>query len=417
MNDVNDNEREEVAASAGRKVDQPFLTVLVMIAAALVFIWQQVDWGQAMGFLAPGGAVVRSGRWDAVLTSVFAHGDFLHIAFNLSWIWLFGRVLEAHLSKGLWVLLFLTCALFASAAELAWSDQLGIGLSGVVYGWAGFIWCARGRYPAFRGVINKQTALWLMGWLIFCFVMTKMGTMHIANAAHFGGLVAGALLGWANAGTAGRRAWRRADELETVTGGDAKDGRVATRNTVLVCVVLLALAAGSVLYAPWTPSYNATAAMRAFEAKDYARARLMVDRVLQTNNDFTAWATILSADLYTQQGKYQAAAAQYEKMYPELKDEVNYLNSYAWLLATCPNAAARNGKRAVEVATRAAEVTQWKHVVVLDTLAAAYAESGNMPEAVNWQTKVNAMMPFGQQYQERLELYKAGKVFREGGAK
>lgn len=407
MNDVNDNEQGAVKRAGWWEAHVPVLTVLVMLVAAAVFVWQQVDLDWTTSLLAPGAAVVRGGRWDAVLTSVFAHGDALHIAFNLLWVWVLGRVLEANLSKGLWLVLFFTCALFASAAELAWEDQLGIGLSGVVYGWAAFMWSARGRYPAFREVMNKQTVLWLVGWLVFSFVMTKLGKMQVASAAHIGGAVAGVLIGWVNAGSAGRRAWR--------STADAPVGKVkgGTISTVLACLGLLALAVGSAVYAPWAASYNAAAAMKAFEAKDYAKARVTVDRLLKSKNDYTAWATILSADIYARQGDKRAMAAQYEKMYPELKDEVNYLNSYAWLLATCPDPAVRNGKRAVEVATRAAEVTQWKHVVVLDTLAAAYAEAGNMPEAVKWQTKVNAMMPFGQQYQERLALYKAGKAFHE----
>ena len=56
------------------------------------------------------------------------------------------------------------------------------------------------------------------------------------------------------------------------------------------------------------------------------------------------------------------------------------LNNLAWLLATSPNAALRNGDEAVVLAKQAVELggAEWR---LLDTLAAAYAEAGRFPEA------------------------------------
>jgi membrane associated rhomboid family serine protease len=254
VNELNDDEGKEVIASLRRTTDRPILTLLVMIAAGLVFIWQKADWNQAMDLLAPSGVTIFQGRWDGLFTSVFLHGDLLHIFFNLSWVWLLGRVLEANLSKWFWALLFVTCAVFASAVEFAFADQLGIGLSGVVYGWAGFVWFARARYPAFSGVINQQTAMWLAGWLVFCFVMTKTGSMHIANGAHFGGLVAGSAIGLAMRGS--------------------------TRRAGLVCLGFLGLTVGSLIYAPWSASYHAAEAIRYSSRDDRAAALRALEKEL-----------------------------------------------------------------------------------------------------------------------------------------
>ena len=59
---------------------------------------------------------------------------------------------------------------------------------------------------------------------------------------------------------------------------------------------------------------------------------------------------------------------------------VKALNALAWLRATHPDAAFRNGPEAVELARRAIE-TSGKTAELLDTLAAAYAETGMFPEA------------------------------------
>ena len=56
-------------------------------------------------------------------------------------------------------------------------------------------------------------------------------------------------------------------------------------------------------------------------------------------------------------------------------------------MATCPEAKYRDGGKAVESATRACELTKWKSSEFLNTLAAAYAESGDFDAAVTWQTR------------------------------
>lgn len=59
-------------------------------------------------------------------------------------------------------------------------------------------------------------------------------------------------------------------------------------------------------------------------------------------------------------------------------------NAIAWFLATCPEAQRRNGKEAVHFATLACELSQWNDSAVLDTLAAAYAETGDFDRAVKF---------------------------------
>ncbi|MGA2278762.1 MAG: tetratricopeptide repeat protein [Verrucomicrobiota bacterium] len=59
------------------------------------------------------------------------------------------------------------------------------------------------------------------------------------------------------------------------------------------------------------------------------------------------------------------------------------LNGLAWLLATYPDAAMRNGPEAVRLAEHACAVASRRNPALLATLAAAYAEAGRFPEAIN----------------------------------
>jgi tetratricopeptide (TPR) repeat protein len=90
-------------------------------------------------------------------------------------------------------------------------------------------------------------------------------------------------------------------------------------------------------------------------------------------------------------------------------------NNRAWLRATCPDAAHRDGKQAVEDATKACESTGWKDPNKIDTLAAAYAEAGDYERAAAEQAKALEMVPENakKDLRERLDLYRAGKPYRE----
>jgi tetratricopeptide (TPR) repeat protein len=90
----------------------------------------------------------------------------------------------------------------------------------------------------------------------------------------------------------------------------------------------------------------------------------------------------------------------------------------AWIWATCPDAKLRNGRTAVESATRSCELTKWKEANCMGTLAAAYAEAGDFAKAVEYQEKANKLYTDAQDREkgeERLRLYKHKKPYRDKG--
>ena len=92
------------------------------------------------------------------------------------------------------------------------------------------------------------------------------------------------------------------------------------------------------------------------------------------------------------------------------------LNSLGWLRATSPDGSIRNAKEAMQAATKACELTEWQNPAFLDTLAAAYAESGDFGKAIDWQSKAIALIPEGklrEELEERRQLYRTRKPYRE----
>jgi hypothetical protein len=98
------------------------------------------------------------------------------------------------------------------------------------------------------------------------------------------------------------------------------------------------------------------------------------------------------------------------------------LNNLAWLRATCSDASLRNGTEAVALARRACDLTQERRTVYMGTLAAAYAEVGNFPEAISSAeraircAKLRGEEELATRNGELLEIYRSGKPYRESAA-
>jgi tetratricopeptide (TPR) repeat protein len=101
---------------------------------------------------------------------------------------------------------------------------------------------------------------------------------------------------------------------------------------------------------------------------------------------------------------------------PDLPEALDRL---AWIAATDPRPEFRNGEEAVHMAERACELTGHKQARLLATLAAAYAEAGRFPAAVNTAERArNLAADTGQnettiQCGSLLEAVKAGKPWRD----
>ena len=141
---------------------------------------------------------VRSGEFWRLFTPIFIHFGLLHIIFNMLYFYQFGSMIEARQSS---LFLFIFIAVSAAISNVAQyvvthHDPNFGGMSGVVYALAGYIWM-RGKYNPGSGLfLDRQTITWLLVWMVVCFT-PLIG--HVANAAHFAGLVVGMIWGGAAA--------------------------------------------------------------------------------------------------------------------------------------------------------------------------------------------------------------------------
>jgi Flp pilus assembly protein TadD len=125
------------------------------------------------------------------------------------------------------------------------------------------------------------------------------------------------------------------------------------------------------------------------------------------------------AQLYYQEGEVDPAQREFREVLKHEPDNINALNNFAWLLATCGDDSQRNGSEAVQFAEKACALTQFKQARLTGTLAAAYAEAGRFAEAVDVGRKtVQLASESGDQQtaamaNQLLELYLSKRPFHQ----
>ena len=126
--------------------------------------------------------------------------------------------------------------------------------------------------------------------------------------------------------------------------------------------------------------------------------------------------------MYTSRAHAREAKAEYGQALSDYDEAVRIhpkdaasWGGRAWLEAACPDAKFRDGKKAVEDATKASQLTDGKDIRILETLAAAHAESGDFAGAVMWQEQAMALAPekLKPSVQYRLDLYKSDRPYHQ----
>jgi tetratricopeptide (TPR) repeat protein len=168
--------------------------------------------------------------------------------------------------------------------------------------------------------------------------------------------------------------------------------------------------------APWEPTYYRARGMVQYYRKEYQKA--VDDHASSLNRDSNdPYGYAYQVYPLLKLGRHREAKAAGEKAVNLDDTCATAHDALAWVLAMCPDAAYRDGKKAHEHATRACELTFYKDPYCLISLAAAHAEVGDFAAAKEWQKKCLALrapvVPDDQEEnQKRLKLYDEGKPYR-----
>jgi len=204
----------------------PLVTVLLILTNIAVFLYElgltgrQLDvFVQSVGTIP---AEILTGRdlpppapgpvYVTLLTAMFVHGGFLHIASNMLYLWVFGDNVEDAFGHVAFMLFYLASGVAAGLTHVfvnAGSTIPSVGASGAVAGVLGayllFFPHAQVRTLLFLGpfiTVTRISALLLIGFWFVTQLLSGLASLEIATEqtsgvafwAHIGGFVAGLVL-------------------------------------------------------------------------------------------------------------------------------------------------------------------------------------------------------------------------------
>ncbi|MEE9282047.1 MAG: rhomboid family intramembrane serine protease [Myxococcota bacterium] len=161
--------------------------------------------------LSPGVACVITGTptWHTPLTSMFLHGGWLHVLFNMWFMWIFGDNVEDSMGHVRFVVFYLLCGFVAAGLQVASDPNSGIpmvGASGAIGGVMGAYIILYPRVHVHMLIILGfyvttiavpavlMLGYWFVAQLVGGWVSLDSQGGGVAFWAHVGGFAAGALL-------------------------------------------------------------------------------------------------------------------------------------------------------------------------------------------------------------------------------
>jgi rhomboid protease GluP len=302
------------------------LTSLLLVLNLLVFavtlaygggLWHssvavQLAWGANFG------PATQDGQWWRLFTAMFLHFGIVHLALNMWALWDVGRLVERVYGRVRFTVIYVFSGVVGNLLSLVVQGNHAVsgGASGAIFSLFGallvFLWRERQQ-------VDRHEFRWLFGAAsVFALLILVMGRLipGIDNAAHIGGLGAGALLGSLLA-----RPWAK--------------GSVNTPRTRWSAAFLFTLALVVMIWQIPPPLYRFGAELK---ARDAVRQFLRDDQRISQN-----WQAILEA------GRQHNLT--FEQLAGSIETNIanGYLESFDAMRAAYPGATAPSAKTLEEL--------------------------------------------------------------------
>jgi len=146
---------------------------------------------------------IRQGEVWRLFTPAILHSGFLHILFNMLWLWYLGKLMEPRLKFIRFLLFIIIVAVISNTFQYLMGGPYFLGFSGIITGMIGYIFI-RQKVAPWEGYNVPNAIFYFIGIFIFAMMFLQIGsflfqifkpkvgfTPGIANTAH----IVGALIG------------------------------------------------------------------------------------------------------------------------------------------------------------------------------------------------------------------------------
>ena len=187
-----------------------FIPLTIIFIASLLFLLASfgINFYQYLYFLSPlenqlyfsslAETYLVKGEYWRIFTPALMHFSLTHLLFNCLWVYVVGLEIQKVQGKLALLLIIFTSGIIANFSEYFLYESIRFGgLSGVVYGLFGYCFAKEIILKQYHFSFPPSLYTFIFIWLLVGYtdILYYLGFGMIANGAHLGGLLSGALIG------------------------------------------------------------------------------------------------------------------------------------------------------------------------------------------------------------------------------
>jgi rhomboid protease GluP len=357
----------------------PHMTWALLSAILVYFAMTWIAGGPddiavVLAFGANYGPLVKDGDIWRLVTSVFLHGGVLHLLLNGYALYFLGRNLEAFYGPWALFVFFLGSGVAGALASAVFSSNISVGASGGIFGLLGasLVFAFKHRVILPRRVTTVMGTA-LIPWVVLNLVSGYFVPVVDMNA-HWGGLIAGALLGFAIPPVA----------LQEARGLPAHQAPPLLASLCLSFFIVSFAAAGRNIFMMRGENGALLDPRVATGLPDLNRREILdqINEAIRRNPDD---ASLLSmrAQLQTASGNWIEAIQDYQRVLVLNPNDANSLNNLAWVLLEEAPDELRNRTEAERLAEKAVSLDP-ENSYALGTYGTVLLRRGQPREAIGY---------------------------------
>lgn len=190
VNKTNQKQAEDLFAKK-----DPIMTKILITINIVIFVLQLVlGWDVVASFGANYAPFVKSGKFYVLITSMFIHGNLIHLLFNMYALYIIGPQVESFYGKIKYLAIYFGSGILgALLSDIFLQNSISVGASGAIFGLLSSIVYFGYHYRAYLDTVIRSQIMPLIIFNIFLGIVIP----NIDTFCHIGGLIGGVLVSMA----------------------------------------------------------------------------------------------------------------------------------------------------------------------------------------------------------------------------